>query len=283
MFRIWMYMEYEEVKVIVIESTESWTERIGKWMENIVTEYDDEKENSITEDNEEKESLIIKDNDEKKKKEILEGDENSTDQRSNKSEKLNSKLNINTSDFEDNKKSSQSKSENNNFDNSTEGTKSFHSIISLGNLFENTENMATYDELKRMYKTLYSLLANALNEAVVANQTILERLNVIQAITGRVKVTYFYGREKKDSEEWLIQFEVAFTASERAPGVNGEDGDDDHNFNKRLKNRFIGINLQRRKIFEIQSMKQESNKKIGVKTIGKDSALNFSSSLVSTS
>ncbi|RIA93667.1 hypothetical protein C1645_819074 [Glomus cerebriforme] len=104
---------------------------------------------------------------------------NDIEQRSNESEKLNSKLNINISDFGNSEKSSQSKSKNN-FNNSTEETKSFNSAISFGKLFENIKNMAVnYNEMKRIYKILYGLSANALDGIVAIDQIMLERLNAI--------------------------------------------------------------------------------------------------------
>ena len=104
-------------------------------------------------------------------------------------------------------------------------TTSQSSIFNLQNLFNMAANI---NEMKRMFENMYGFAANSLDAALPANQTmnaqfnqIAQGLEAVRATTGTVNIPYFYGRDDEDPEQWITQFNAAFTASGRAEGNNG--------------------------------------------------------------
>ncbi|EXX57455.1 hypothetical protein RirG_207010 [Rhizophagus irregularis DAOM 197198w] len=154
-------------------------------------------------------------------------------------------------------------------------------------------NMATEIQIRRMLENALGLTANALDNALGAGQTIVDR--IATAGNGRiVGMPTFSGKEDEDVNDWIRQFEVAFTVSGRPEGnigggacrqnkaniaitclrkialqwyneekervvanlVNWCDHDDDRNLKNKLINRFTREDVKRRKMIELTRIKQ---------------------------
>src|ERR1043165_3783585 len=96
----------------------------------------------------------------------------------------------------------------------------------LGDLFEETEIMATHNEVKRALEAALGLIAEDLDDALPAGDTIFgrirrldDRINIVETEVSTT-VPKFSGRDEEDVEEWIAQVEALFTASGRQPGVN---------------------------------------------------------------
>src|SRR6266496_1831749 len=153
---------------------------------------------------------------------------------------------------------------------------------------------ANINEMKRMFENMYGLTANSLDAALPANQTINAQFNqiaqgleAVRATTGTVNVPYFYRRDDEDPEQWITQFNAAFTASGRAEGNNGvnkaalahlqgnaldwyhmiqqgnvnhliewTNNNDDANLKGKLITRFLNDTVRERKMEELERIRQ---------------------------
>ncbi|GBC15314.2 hypothetical protein GLOIN_2v1791382 [Rhizophagus irregularis DAOM 181602=DAOM 197198] len=92
---------------------------------------------------------------------------------------------------------------------------------------------------------------------------------------GIVGMPTFSGKEDEDVNDWIRQFEIAFTVSGRTEGnVGGEkervaanlvnwcDHNDDRNLKNKLIDRFTREDVKRRKMIELTRIKQEKNKSV---------------------
>ncbi|CAB4495649.1 unnamed protein product [Rhizophagus irregularis] len=94
------------------------------------------------------------------------------------------------------------------------------SDYNLQDLFQ--ENMATENQVKRLIENALGYPANTLNAAVGAGASLIDRIeNAGNEAGGMVSVPLFYGKEDEDVNDWVRQFEVAFTAVGKAAGANG--------------------------------------------------------------
>ncbi|CAB4418800.1 unnamed protein product [Rhizophagus irregularis] len=160
-------------------------------------------------------------------------------------------------------------------------------------------NMANQDQIKRIIENALGLTANALDNALGAGQTLADRIQ-IAGMGGIVGMPTFSGKEDEDVNDWIRQFEVAFTVSGRPEGnvggglcrqnkvniaitylrgvalqwyneekervaanlVNWCDYDDDRNLKTKLINRFTREDVKRRKMIELTRIKQGTNESV---------------------
>ncbi|RGB23900.1 hypothetical protein C1646_773844, partial [Rhizophagus diaphanus] len=192
------------------------------------------------------------------------------------------KNNINTGDFG----SSQNSDSNNSLNIKDSDNKSGIFDYNLQELFQKEIlNMATENQMKRIVENALGLPANALNAPLGAGVNIAERIeNAGNEAGGAIIFLLFYGKEEEDVNDWIKQFEVAFTAIGKAPGNNGTrqaayaatclkgaaaqwynemketnngnlinwaDADNDNDLKHRIKQRFTREDVRRRKMLEI--------------------------------
>ncbi|GBC14388.2 hypothetical protein GLOIN_2v1805480 [Rhizophagus irregularis DAOM 181602=DAOM 197198] len=81
-------------------------------------------------------------------------------------------------------------------------------------------NMATEIQMRRMLENALGLTANALDNALEAGQTIVNRI-ATAGNGGIVGMLTFSRKEDEDINDWIRQFEVAFTVSGRTEGNIG--------------------------------------------------------------
>ncbi|GBB99117.1 hypothetical protein RclHR1_34190002 [Rhizophagus clarus] len=158
-------------------------------------------------------------------------------------------------------------------------------------------NMAINEnQLKRMFETVVGLPVNALDNPLNPGQTLLEMVNTAGETSGGIIWPIFNGREDEDVNDWIIQFELAFLASRRNEGNNGEhkaaiavnclkgtalqwylerkeagagnlvnwvDNDNDNDLKHRIKQKFTSEEVRRKKMLELRRMKQGINEEIG--------------------
>ncbi|RGB21430.1 hypothetical protein C1646_778047, partial [Rhizophagus diaphanus] len=129
------------------------------------------------------------------------------------------KNNINIGDF-GSSQNSDSNSSLNIKDSDNESEISDYNLQELSQ--EEILNMATENQMKRIVENALGLPANVLNAPLGAGASIAERIeNVANEIGETINFQLFYGKEEEDVNDWIRQFEVAFTAIEKAPGNNG--------------------------------------------------------------
>ncbi|UZO29097.1 uncharacterized protein OCT59_022587 [Rhizophagus irregularis] len=159
--------------------------------------------------------------------------------------------------------------------------------------------MATEAQIRRIVKNAIELAPNALDNALGAGQTLIDRIQTA-GMGGIVGMPTFSGKEDEDVNDWIRQFEVAFTVSGRTEGnvgggvcsqnkanvaitclrgtalqwyneekervaanlVNWCDHDDDRNLKNKLIDRFTREDVKRRKMIELTRIKQEKNESI---------------------
>ncbi|GET67242.1 hypothetical protein RIR_jg11329.t1 [Rhizophagus irregularis DAOM 181602=DAOM 197198] len=97
--------------------------------------------------------------------------------------------------------------------------------------------MATENQIKRLIENALGFPANTLNAAVGAGASLIDRIeNAGNEAGGVISVPLFYGKEDEDVNDWVRQFEVAFTAVGKAAGANDiavrEEGAKDEFFRK---------------------------------------------------
>ncbi|PKY33058.1 hypothetical protein RhiirB3_394498 [Rhizophagus irregularis] len=125
---------------------------------------------------------------------------------------------INTGGFS----SSQNSDSNSSLNIKDSDNKSELSDYNLQDLFQENIllNMATEIQMRRMLENALGLTANALNNALGAGQTIVDRI-ATAGNGGIVGMPTFSGKEDEDVNDWIRQFEVAFTVSGRPEGNIG--------------------------------------------------------------
>jgi hypothetical protein len=166
--------------------------------------------------------------------------------------------------------------------------------------------MATENQIRRILENALGLTANSLNGPLNAGDSVVERIggvndrvNVVETEVSS-RVPKFAGKEEEDVEEWIAQVEALFTASGRNAGgnnariaqfaigglegaalqwyterkagnaghlVNWADVDNDNDLKHRIKQRFIGDEVRRRKLQELQYIKQKSDESIDKYTL----------------
>ncbi|PKC51688.1 hypothetical protein RhiirA1_483193 [Rhizophagus irregularis] len=95
------------------------------------------------------------------------------------------------------------------------------SELSDYNLQENILlNMATEAQMRRIVENAIGLAPNALDNALGAGQTLIDRIQTA-GMGGIVGMPTFSGKEDEDVNDWIRQFEVAFTVSGRTEGNVG--------------------------------------------------------------
>ncbi|GET65667.1 hypothetical protein PTSG_12973 [Rhizophagus irregularis DAOM 181602=DAOM 197198] len=120
------------------------------------------------------------------------------------------------------------------------------------------------------------------------------------AAGGIISLPHFYGKEEEDVNDWVRQFETAFTAIGKAAGVNGArqaamaatclkgaaaqwynekkeannghlvnwaDNDDDNDLKHRVKQRFTREDVRKRKMLELRKITQGVNENVEAYTI----------------
>src|SRR6202012_2757698 len=143
---------------------------------------------------------------------------------------------------------------------------------------------------------LMGLPVNILNNPLAPGQTIMEMVNTAGEVAGGIIWPTFSGREDEDVNDWVIQFEIAFTASRRNAGaagayqaalaanclkgialqwylerkeagagnlVNWADNNNDNDLKHRVKQKFTSEETRRKKMLELRRMKQGINEGIG--------------------
>ncbi|CAB4484818.1 unnamed protein product [Rhizophagus irregularis] len=171
------------------------------------------------------------------------------------------------------------------------------SDYNLQDLFqENILNMATENQIKRLIENALGYPANTLNAAVGAGTSLIDRIeNAGNEAGGVISVPLFYGKEDEDVNDWVRQFEVAFTAVGKAAGANGirqaayaaahlrgaaaqwynemkelnaghlvnwADVDNDNDLKHRIKRRFTREDVRRKKMLELRKTRQEVNESV---------------------
>ncbi|EXX66478.1 hypothetical protein RirG_123420 [Rhizophagus irregularis DAOM 197198w] len=92
------------------------------------------------------------------------------------------------------------------------------SDYNLQGLFqENIINMANQDQIKRIIENALGFTPNALDNVLGAGQTLADRIQTA-AMGGIVGIPTFSGKEDEDVNDWIRQFDVAFTVSGRPEG-----------------------------------------------------------------
>ncbi|EXX68217.1 hypothetical protein GLOIN_2v1805480 [Rhizophagus irregularis DAOM 181602=DAOM 197198] len=81
-------------------------------------------------------------------------------------------------------------------------------------------NMANQDQIKRIVENAIGLAPNTLDNALGAGQTLIDRIQTA-GMGGIVGMPIFSGKEDEDVNDWIRQFEVAFTVSGRVEGNVG--------------------------------------------------------------
>ncbi|CAB4480633.1 unnamed protein product [Rhizophagus irregularis] len=120
------------------------------------------------------------------------------------------------------------------------------------------------------------------------------------AAGGIISLPHFYGKEEEDVNDWVRQFETAFTAIGKAAGVNGarqaamaatclkgaaaqwynekkeannghlvnwQDNDNDNDLKHRVKQRFTREDVRKRKMLELRKITQGVNENVEAYTI----------------
>ncbi|GET51528.1 ribonuclease H-like domain-containing protein [Rhizophagus irregularis DAOM 181602=DAOM 197198] len=185
-----------------------------------------------------------------------------------------------------------------NFKNSD--TESEISDYNLQELFqENIVNMANEAQIRRIMENAMGLAPNALDNALGAGQTLADRIQTA-GMGGIVGMPTFSGKEDEDINDWIRQFEIAFTVSGRPEGnvgggvcrqnkaniaitclrgialqwyneekervaanlVNWCDHNEDRNLKRGLIDRFTRNDVQRRKMLELTRIKQGTNESV---------------------
>ncbi|GBC30533.2 hypothetical protein GLOIN_2v1765994 [Rhizophagus irregularis DAOM 181602=DAOM 197198] len=171
------------------------------------------------------------------------------------------------------------------------------SDYNLRDLFqENILNMATENQIKRVIENALGYPANTLNAAIGAGASLIDRIeNAGNEAGGMVSVPLFYGKEDEDVNDWVRQFEVAFTAVGKAAGANGvrqaayaaahlrgaasqwynemkevnagnlvnwADADNDNDLKHRIKRRFTREDVRRKKMQELRKIRQGKNENV---------------------
>ncbi|CAB4492630.1 unnamed protein product [Rhizophagus irregularis] len=168
------------------------------------------------------------------------------------------------------------------------------SDYNLQDLFQ--ENMATENQVKRLIENALGYPANTLNAAVGAGASLIDRIeNAGNEAEGMISIPLFYGKEDEDINDWIRQFEVAFTAVGKAAGANGirqaafaaahlrgaasqwyhevkelnaghlvnwADVDNDNDLKHRIKRRFTREDVRRRKMLELKQTRQGVNESV---------------------
>ncbi|GBC30196.2 hypothetical protein GLOIN_2v1791176 [Rhizophagus irregularis DAOM 181602=DAOM 197198] len=271
-------------------------------LEEVIKEILDkylEEQIEIEENNEEKEDT----NDSEKIGEILDPEEyeiwegNSEDFNENEVENNDENI-INTGGFSLSQNSDSNNSLNiKDSDIENSDSESEVSNYNLQDLFQ--ENMANQDQIKRIVENAIGLAPNTLDNALGAGQTLIDRIQTA-GMGGIVGMPTFSGKEDEDVNDWIRQFEVAFTVSGRTEGnvgggicnqnkanvaitclrgtalqwyneekervaanlVNWCDHNDDRNLKNKLINRFTREDVKRRKMIELTRIKQEKNESV---------------------
>ncbi|GET50524.1 ribonuclease H-like domain-containing protein [Rhizophagus irregularis DAOM 181602=DAOM 197198] len=174
------------------------------------------------------------------------------------------------------------------------------SDYNLQELFqENIVNMANEVQIRRIMENAMGLAPNALDNALGAGQTLADRIQTA-GMGGIVGMPTFSGKENEDINDWIRQFEIAFTVSGRPEGnvgggvcrqnkaniaitclrgialqwyneekekvavnlVNWCDHNEDRNLKRRLIDRFTRNDVQRRKMLELARIKQGTNESV---------------------
>ncbi|PKC53750.1 hypothetical protein RhiirA1_478641, partial [Rhizophagus irregularis] len=81
-------------------------------------------------------------------------------------------------------------------------------------------DMANQDQIKRIVENAIGLAPNTLDNALGAGQTLIDRIQTA-GMGGIVGMPTFSGKEDEDVNDWIRQFEVAFTVSGRTEGNVG--------------------------------------------------------------
>ncbi|CAB4425439.1 unnamed protein product [Rhizophagus irregularis] len=156
--------------------------------------------------------------------------------------------------------------------------------------------MATENQIKRILENALGFPANALNAVVGEGAHITDRIeNAGNEAGGVISIPLFYGKEDEDVNDWVRQFEVAFTAVGKAAGANGTrqaayaaahlrgaaaqwynemketnaghlinwaDADNDNDLKHRIKRRFTREDVRRKKMLELRKTRQGKNENI---------------------
>ncbi|GET58730.1 ribonuclease H-like domain-containing protein [Rhizophagus irregularis DAOM 181602=DAOM 197198] len=168
------------------------------------------------------------------------------------------------------------------------------SDYNLQDLFQ--ENMATENQVKRLIENALGYPANTLNAAVGVGASLIDRIeNAGNEAGGTISIPLFHGKEDEDVNDWVRQFEVAFTAVGKAAGANGvrqaayaaahlrgaaaqwyiemkelnaghlvnwADVDNDNDLKHRIKKRFTREDVRRKKMLELRKTRQEVNESV---------------------
>ncbi|EXX66069.1 hypothetical protein RirG_127360 [Rhizophagus irregularis DAOM 197198w] len=159
--------------------------------------------------------------------------------------------------------------------------------------------MANEAQIRRIMENAMGLAPNALDNALGAGQTLADRIQTA-GMGGIVGMPTFSGKEDEDINDWIRQFEIAFTVSGRPEGnvgggvcrqnkanvaitclrgvalqwyneekekvaanlVNWCDHNEDRNLKRRLIDRFTRNDVQRRKMLELTRIKQRTNESV---------------------
>ncbi|GES79039.1 hypothetical protein GLOIN_2v1848990 [Rhizophagus clarus] len=121
------------------------------------------------------------------------------------SEELNSEIESNSETFEDE---------------INQELENFRRILRTSSPLRNM--VVNENQLKRMFETVIGFTANTLDNPLAPGQTLIEMINTVGEISGGIIWPIFNGREDEDVNDWIIQFELAFSASRRNEGNNGE-------------------------------------------------------------
>ncbi|GBC30572.2 hypothetical protein GLOIN_2v1847961 [Rhizophagus irregularis DAOM 181602=DAOM 197198] len=160
-------------------------------------------------------------------------------------------------------------------------------------------DMANQDQIKRIVENAIGLAPNTLDNVLGAGQTLIDRIQTA-GMGGIVGMSTFSGKEDEDVNDWIRQFEVAFTVNGRTEGnigggicsqnkanvaitclrgtalqwyneekervaanlVNWCDHNDDRNLKNKLIDRFTRKDVKRRKMIELTRIKQEKNESV---------------------
>ena len=156
--------------------------------------------------------------------------------------------------------------------------------------------MATLPELRRTLEAALGLPANTLDNVVAAGIDIAARIeNAGNEAGGAISLPIFSGKEEEDVNDWIRQFEVAFTAIGKNAGNNGTrqaawaatclkgaalqwynemkelnngnlinwvDANNDNDLKNRIVARFTREDVRRRKMLELKKIKQGINERV---------------------
>ena len=171
----------------------------------------------------------------------------------------------------------------------------------LNLLFGNTENMATANEIRRILERALGYAPNTLDAALAGGQSVTDQINTVNDRVNIVETEVtsrapkFNGKDEEDVEEWIAEVEALFTASGRPSGANNvnialfaigglggnalrwyterrtagagnllnwADADNDNDLKHRIKRKFIGDEVMKRKLQELQYMKQKEGETV---------------------